>query len=176
VALAIANGGDERHIDPGFKALRDLAKTGNIGRVYTVHTDAVASMTSGETSVTFGDQGTLGPMLNAIKLVYVSKVTPSLKTFLFTEGWIVMTNSKSKKAAFDFANFSISPEECETWNKAVDLNPANSKSAPIPGLEHLAFTTNEMHEFAYVPDYDYISQQLDSWAKRYEAEIAPLLG
>jgi putative spermidine/putrescine transport system substrate-binding protein len=175
VALAIANGGDEHHIDAGFNALRDLAKTGNIGRVYTVHTDAVASMTSGETSVTFGDQGTLGPMTKAVNLNYVSKVAPSLKTFLFTEGWVVMSNSKNKQAAFDFANFSISPAECETWNKAVDLNPANLKSPPIPGLEHLAFTAAQMKEFAYVPDYDYISEQLDGWAKRYEAEIAPLL-
>jgi putative spermidine/putrescine transport system substrate-binding protein len=175
VAMAIANGGDEHNIDPGFTALQKLAKTGNIGRVYTVHTDAVASMTAGETSVTFGDQGTLGPMLSAISLVYVSKVNPSLKTFLFTEGWVVMSNAKNKQAAFDFANFSISPPECQEWNKAVDLNPANLKCTPTKGLEHLAFTSPEMKEFGYVPDYAYISAQLDTWAKRYESEIAPLL-
>jgi putative spermidine/putrescine transport system substrate-binding protein len=175
VAMAIASGGDEHHIDPGFKALQDLAKTGNIGRVYAVHTDAVASMTSGETSVTFGDQGTLGPMTSALKLVYVSKVEPSLKTFLFTEGWVVMSNAKNKEAAFEFANYSIASNECEIWNKAVGLNPANSKSPPMTGLEHLAFTPAQMKEFGYVPDYDYISKQLDAWAKRFESEIAPLL-
>ncbi|MGH6954054.1 MAG: extracellular solute-binding protein [Alphaproteobacteria bacterium] len=175
VAFALANGGNERNMDPGFKLLQDLAKTGNIGRVYTVHTEAVASMTSGETSVLFGDQGTLSPIAAAGPLKYVTKSDPMLKTFFLTEGWIVMSNSKKKQAAFELANFSISPDECFAFNTAIGLNPANKKSKPIKGLEHLVFSDDEIKTFGYFPDYDLMSKQVDGWVKRFESEITPLL-
>jgi putative spermidine/putrescine transport system substrate-binding protein len=32
-----------------------------------------------------------------------------------------------------------------------------------------------MERYAYIPNYAYMSEQLDGWVKRFETEIAPLL-
>ena len=47
VALALARGGDEYNIDPGWEFLQELAKSGNIGRVYITTTDTINSLTTG---------------------------------------------------------------------------------------------------------------------------------
>lgn len=175
VALAVANGGDEFNIDPGFKALIELAKTGNIGRVYTVLSEAVSSFSSGETSVTYTDAGTLAPLLGSMNINLHTKTDPSLKTSMITEGWVILSRSKNKKAAFDFANYSIEPSENTEWNKAVAGYPTNKKAAVPDGLEYLTYSDEERKRFVYSPDFNYVSTQLDTWAKRFEQEVAPLL-
>lgn len=175
VALAVANGGDEHNIDPGFKALTELAKTGNIGRIYTVLSEAVSSFSSGETSVTYTDAGTLAPLIGSMQLKFHTKTDPSLKTSLISEGWAILSSSKNKKAAFDFANYSISPNENTEWNKAVACYPTNRKAEVPKGMDYLTYTDEERKRFVYSPDFNYISTQLDTWAKRFEQDIAPLL-
>jgi len=59
VALAKARGGDEYNVDPGWEFLKELAQSGNIGRVSANTSDVITSLETGETSVTFVDQGTL---------------------------------------------------------------------------------------------------------------------
>jgi putative spermidine/putrescine transport system substrate-binding protein len=175
VVLAMANGGDERNIDPGFDAMVKLAKTGNIGRVYTVLSEAISSMTSGETSVIYTDSGTLAPMGRTLNLNYLTKTDPSLRTALVTEGWVILKSTKNRKAACDFVNYSISPKENEEWNKAISCYPTNRKAAAADGMEFMAFSEEERSKYVYFPDFDYISTQLDTWTKRFEQDVAPLL-
>ena len=44
-------GGSEKNMEPGWKLMKDLAKSGNIGRVAVTDVDFTNSFTSGETSV-----------------------------------------------------------------------------------------------------------------------------
>lgn len=53
--------------------MKKTAKAGNIGRVSADSSDVIASLTTGETSVTFVDQG-----------------------LLFVSGWMVIESSKRK--------------------------------------------------------------------------------
>ena len=175
VILALARGGDEHNMEPGWKFLEELAKSGNIGRVYQTTSDIIASVTSGETSVSFGTQATLGAVARKVPLKPLTKVDPSLKTVLLVEGFVVLANSKKKKQAMDFANFMISPEGTELYLKSVDLAPANSLVKPPPGTEHLVFTADELKKYVYFPDFPYITTQLDGWVQRFEQNIQPLL-
>jgi putative spermidine/putrescine transport system substrate-binding protein len=175
VLLALARGGDERNMEPGWKALEELAKTGNIGRVYQTTTEILNSMTSGETSVTFATQGTLAAAGKNVPVKPVTKTDPSMKAFILTEGWIIMANSTKKKEAMEFANFMISPESTELFLNYVGGAAANRKVKPKPGMEHLTFTDEEFKKYAYVPDFPYISTQLDGWVKRFEKDIMPLI-
>ncbi|MEW6630147.1 MAG: extracellular solute-binding protein [Pseudomonadota bacterium] len=176
VSLALAFGGNERNIDPGFKALADLAKTGNVGRVYNVFSEGVASITSGETSVTFTDASSLNTIAASVPFIPVAQTDSSMKVFLWTEGWVVLASSKKKKEIFDLLNFSISPAEARAFNSAIKASAANAKAGPIEGLSWLDIQGDEsFKKFAYVPDFDYLSAQGDAWAKRFEAEIMPLL-
>jgi putative spermidine/putrescine transport system substrate-binding protein len=175
INLALANGGDERNMEPGWKALKDLAMTGNIGRIYHTTSDNINSMSSGETSVTFADLGTLSGIAKNFKVDYLTKSDPSLKSFLAVEGWVVLANTKNKKAACDFLNYLISPENATDFNKTMQTPPASSKAKAPAGMEYVVFNEAELKKFVYQPDYDYIATQTDSWVKRFESEIVPLI-
>lgn len=172
VALAKARGGDEYNMEPGWEFLIELARSGNIGRISANTSDVITSLETGETSVTFVDQGTLGGV-KGTKLSHLTKTDPSLKTFLFVSGWMVLTSSQNKELAFDFANFTINKENSELYYQQVGEVPVNGKAEH--GIEHLRFTSSEAAEFSVIPDWDHLGVELDNWNKRFEKDVVPLL-
>ena len=175
VALSLARGGDEYNMEPGWEFLQELAKSGNIGRVYITTTDTINSLTTGETSVTFTDQGTISAAAQHVPLKYLTKHHESMKSFLAVEGWVVLKSSKQKQAAFDFCNFMCSPEASTLFNGEIKVPPASLKATPTDGVDHLVFTDEELKKYAYIVDYPYVSSMIDPWVKRWEAEIEPYL-
>lgn len=171
ILLALARGGDQYNIEPGWQFLKELVKSGNIGRISANTSDIITSFETGETSFTFVDQGTTGG-IKGTKVHYLTKTHESLKTLMFTSGWMVLTTSKNKKLAFDFANHSINKENSEFFHKLVGEVPANSKAEH--GVEHLRFSDEELKKYMVEIDWDYVSTQLDGWNKYYEKEIVPL--
>lgn len=172
VALAKARGGDEYNMEPGWEFLIELAKAGNIGRVSANTSDVITSLETGETSITFVDQGTLGGV-KGTKLQHLTKTDASLKTFLFVSGWMVLSSSANKELAFDFANFTINKENSESYYREVGEVPVNSTAEHE--IEHLRFTSAEASEFSVIPDWDHLGVELDNWNKRFEQDIVPLL-
>jgi putative spermidine/putrescine transport system substrate-binding protein len=172
VNLAMARGGDQVNMEPGWQFLKEMAKSGNIGRVSANTSDVITSLETGETSVTFIDQGT-STGIKGTQLNYLTKTHETMKTFMFVSGWVVLSSSKKKKLAFDFANYTITKENSELYHKEVGEVPAHSKAEH--SVEHLRFTDEEFKRFALIPDWDHISSQLDGWNKLFEKEIVPIL-
>ena len=172
VALASARGGDQFNMEPGWQFLTELAKTGNIGRVSANTSDVITSLDTGETSVTFVDQGTLTGVKGA-RMVPLTKTNSNLKTFMFVSGWAVLKSSKKKKLAFDFANYTISKEASEQYFKDVGEVPVHSKASHT--IDHLRFSPKEVEDFVVVPDWDHLGVELDAWNKRWEQDIVQLL-
>lgn len=171
VLLSIARGGDQYNLEPGWKFLKELAKSGNIGRVSANTSDIITSLETGETSFTFSDQGTQGA-IKGTKISQLTKTHESLKTLMFTSGWMVLSSSKKKKQAFDFANFTINKENSELFHKLAGEVPANSKAEH--GVEHLRFSETELRKYMVEIDWDYVSKNLDGWNKYFEKEIVSL--
>lgn len=172
VALAMARGGDQFNMEPGWQFLKQLAESGNIGRVSANTSDVITSLDTGETSVTFVDQGTLSAVKGA-KAVPLTKTNSDLKTFMFVSGWVVLKSSQNKKMAFDFANYTISKGASEQYFKDVGEVPVNTTAQHT--IEHLRFTPSEVRDFVVVPDWDQLGVELDAWNKRWEQEIVQLL-
>ena len=172
VALAKARGGDEFNMAPGWEFLKELAASGNIGRVSANTSDVITSLETGETSVTFVDQGTLAGVKGA-KLKHLTKTDESLKTFMFISGWVVLSSSQNKKLAFDFANQTISKANAELYYKEVGEVPVNVNAEH--GIEHLKFNAEEVAKFTAIPDWDHLGKELDGWNKQFEKDIVPLL-
>jgi putative spermidine/putrescine transport system substrate-binding protein len=172
VCLAMARGGDQYNMEPGWEFLKELAKSGNIGRVAANTSDQITSFETGETSVTFIDQGSRTG-IKGVKINHLTKTDESMKTFMFVSGWMVLSSSKNKKLAFDLANHTITKENSEKYFREVGEVPAHSQAKH--GVEHLRFSDEEFKKYALIPDWDYISTQLDEWNKRFEKEIIPLL-
>ncbi len=176
VGLAYANGGDEYHMEPGWKALQELAKTGNIGRIVSNDSDMVNTISSGETSVIYSTLGTLSAAAKNVPLSYLTKTDPSIKGALAIEGWVVLKSAKDKKAAFDLLNFLVAPEQETSFCAALRVPPASSKATPTAGLEFATYSPDEASKFTFTPDYEYIGTQLDAWQKRFQNDILPLIG
>ena len=176
VALALARGGNERNLEPGWKFLAELAKSGNIGRVAHSDNDIITSMTTGETSVNFGSavvNGTIGKNF-PVKTLGRVPGDQSLKSIVFTTGFVVL-KGKNKKAATEFINLLMTPENNAKYNAAIGTVPSNRR-APVPEkMDFHKFSDEEDKQFAYHADWAYVSDQLDSWTKRWETDIAPLL-
>jgi putative spermidine/putrescine transport system substrate-binding protein len=173
VVLALARGGNEFNMEPGWKFLEELARSGNIGRTSQSSSDTINSITTGENCIAFSAQGMLKSIASRVPMKPLIKVDPSLKAAHYVEGWVVMSNSKKKQAAMEFANFTVSKENSELFNQDVGNVPASSKAKAAPSVADLQFTPQELEKFAYVPDWGYMSTQADGWLKRFERDIAP---
>jgi putative spermidine/putrescine transport system substrate-binding protein len=176
VTLAIARGGDERNLEPGWEALKELARSGNIGRLAHSDVEVINSLTSGETSVAFGNPANFATVAAHFPVKHLTKVpgNKGLKTSITTEGWVILKGGKTK-AAFEFADFTITPENNEAFSLGIGTIPTNSKAKVADNLKYLTFTEQELAEFAYIPDWPYISDHVDAWQKRWEPEVAPLM-
>lgn len=175
VALALERGGDEYNIEPGWEYLEEIARTGNIGRVYVTTTDTINSLSTGETSVTFTDQGTATAIAKNVDVKFLTKTDESLKFFPYTEGWVVLNSSDNKQAALEYANYTLAPENCEIFNAEIGEAPTHTKAEASVAASHIQMNDVELDKYAYLADYDYVSLQVDQWTKRFESEIVPLL-
>lgn len=176
VALALHRGGDERNMEPAWDFVKELARSGNIGRVATGDVDVGNSISSGETCISFVSGTGAINMARDFKIKYLTKMDPEsgFRTFLFQEGWCVLKGGHAD-AAFKFANFAINAENNEEFNRSVSGVPVNIKAKTSDGVKPMVFNSDEMDRYVYIPDWTYISEQADAWMKRWEQEIMPLL-
>lgn len=174
VALALHGGGDEKNMEPGWKLMADLAKSGNIGRIAVTDVDFTNSFTAGETSVGFFAEPSWAAVAKNFPVTRLTK-QKGMATFLYQSGFAVLKNRPNLKATLDFINFAISPAMNTLYAKVAGEAPLNAKAEKPENLKHLIFTPAEMDEFVHVPDYNVVLSNQDAWAKRWEADIAPLL-
>jgi putative spermidine/putrescine transport system substrate-binding protein len=176
VSMALHRGGNEKNIDPGFEFLKELAKTGNIGRVASTEADFINSLTTGETAISFWNNGSWSAVSKNFPTTILNRVPDSkaFKGFLWTEGWVILKGPKATLAKQMVNDFLTAPND-ETYAAALAEGPANSKSKASEGAAKYFYKADELDKFAYLADLDYISLQLDGWVKRWETEIVPLL-
>ena len=55
------------------------------------------------------------------------------------------------------------------WGKG---RPIRSRKR-IPEIADVFYTPDELAQYAYIADFEYMASQVDAWAKRWEQEIAP---
>jgi len=174
VALALHDGGDENNMEPGWKLMTKLARTGNIGRVAVTDSDFTNSLTSGETSVGFFAEPGWTTVAAHFDVTRLTK-SPGFPTFLYQSGFAVLKNRPNTEATMAFINHAISPEMNTLYAQVAGEAPLNAKATAPAKLAHLVFTPDEMKKYVYVPDFNVVLANQDAWAKRWENEIAPLL-
>ncbi|MFD2052069.1 PotD/PotF family extracellular solute-binding protein [Mesorhizobium calcicola] len=176
VALALHRGGDERNMEPAWDFVKELARSGNIGRVATADTDITNSISSGETCISFQGGSYVIGLARDFKIKYLTKMDPEtgFRTFLYQEAWCVL-KGKHADAAFEFANFAINAENNTEFNRSIAGIPANVKATTSDEVKPMIFNNEEMERYIHIPDWAYVSEQADAWLKRWEQEIVPLL-
>lgn len=174
VALALHGGGSEHDMEPGWKLMKDLAKSGNIGRVATADIEFSNSLNSGETAVGCFAEPAWGAVAKNFSLVRLTKAK-GIPVFLYQSGFGVLKNRPNRAETLKFIDFCISPQMDALYAKIAGEAPLNVKAEVPEALQHLAFTSEEMNELVYIPDFTVVLAKQDEWARRWEDEIAPLL-
>jgi putative spermidine/putrescine transport system substrate-binding protein len=176
--FALAFGGSEKNMEPGWEFMRKLAATGNIGRVAKTEVDFINSLSSGECSVGIWSNAAWAKISEVGPCVFLNRV-PGDKVFrtgTLTEGFMILSNSTKKKEAKEFLNFFVSPENCELYNKSLNFVPSNKKSKATKLAEVIQFKTDEERkQFAITFDFVALGAQQNEMNEKWEKEIAPLL-
>jgi putative spermidine/putrescine transport system substrate-binding protein len=176
VSLALHRGGSEKNLEPGWQFLKEIAKAGNIGRVANTESDFINSITTGETSVSISNLSNWQNIAKTHPCAFLSRESkPGLKTFVYSEGCVILKNSPHKAEAKRFVNFLLSPENDESYCMKVGQAPVNRKSKAGDIVKPIAYTPDEIAKLTYSADFELLSTQLDAMQKRFETEIAPLL-
>ncbi|MER8671605.1 extracellular solute-binding protein [Mesorhizobium sp. M1156] len=176
LSMALYNGGDERNMEPGWDFMKKLASSGNIGRVAVTDIDITNSISSGETSVCFTPYANINKLPSSMKVRFLTKLDrqSGFLTFFYSEGWCILKSGKTEPA-FEFANFMLSPEQNTKYCEIISAIPANIKATAPEAAKPFTFNLDEMDRYGYVPDWAYITDNVNAWAKRWETEIQPLL-
>jgi len=177
LSLALSAGGNEKNMEPGWELLKKLAKSGNIGRVANTETDFINSMSTGETSVAFWNMSPWKKVSANFPIKVLTRVPDEkgMKAFMYQDGWVVLKSSKQKKAAMDYLNFFISPENNQEFNAMLGQGTTNRKSKSTGFAENIAFKPDELEKYAYFPDFTVLAAQLNDTVKRFETEVVPLM-
>jgi putative spermidine/putrescine transport system substrate-binding protein len=175
VTLAYANGGSENNVEPGWEFLKELAKSGNIGRVANSEVDFSNSINSGETALTFWNPVLWTAVKKNWELQVLSKApSKTLKSYFYQDGFVIYKTPRAKQA-MDLVNYLLTPEANNAYQEALGQAPAISNGKVPEAAADINFTDDDYKNHAIFCDYAVMSREHDGWVKRWETEIQPLL-
>ena len=166
ITAARLHGGDERNIDPGFRAIAELVKAGA-----SIHSGKPAEITN----LFLTDSMLLSPGVeNSFYKVYNAKD----KRFAFvlpTEGFFpipytveVVKGRKGGDLVYDFINLQLDPEVQKGFMETILMTPVNAKVRIPATLAALVPEPRAALQF----DWALIAKNRGAWQERWNKEIA----
>lgn len=175
VTFAVANGGSENNVEPGWQFLKKLVKSGNVGRVATTEVDFSNSINSGETALTFWNPVLWTAVKKNWECEILSKVnSKTLKSYFYQEGFVIYKGPRAKQA-MGLMNFLLTPEANSAYNEALGQAPVITGAKFPAAAADINFTKSDFQNHAYFCDYAVMAKEHDGWVRRWEQEIQPLL-
>ena len=165
VLAAMMRGGSEKNIDPGFQALHDLVKMGNVKTFYATDDDAIRLVQAGEAGIV------VSLLPNAIdflksgeaKFVYPSDLPVRLAYDVI---WAV----KGGKEAYAKAviNYLLSPEAQLAHSENIAVLPVNAKLTVPDSIKAMMPPAGAK---TFVVDENVCTPVFDAWKQRYDKEV-----
>jgi putative spermidine/putrescine transport system substrate-binding protein len=176
VSMALANGGDEKNMEPGWAFQKKLIESGNVGRWSNTDVDMINSVNTGETAVAFGGSANWNTIKENAPVVLLgrSEGKSAFKTYLYQEGYAIFKGPNAD-AAKKVINYMLSPENNQAYNDLLGQGPVNSKSKASAAAADISMSADDYAKYAYFADYAYMGEQSDAWVKLWERDIQPLI-
>jgi putative spermidine/putrescine transport system substrate-binding protein len=175
VIFAVANGGSEKNVEPGWQFLKKLVLSGNVGRVAATEVDFSNSINSGETALTFWNPVLWTAVKKNWECAILSKVnSKTLKTYFYQEGFVIYKGPRAKQA-MGLVDFLLTPNANTAYNEALGQVPVVAGTKVPAAASDINFTESDYQKHAYFCDYAVMAREHDGWVKRWETEIQPLL-
>lgn len=163
-------GGSERNIEPGFKRLVDLHKSGNLLSMVSGESELVSLYELGEVWI--------GPLaIGRVKSLWdkgakhIKFVRPKEGTFGLITTLNVVKGSPKKDLAMKFVNFALG-KECQEAFAARNLYAPTLKTAKLPKeLEGLLISGTSV-ENLFIPDWVQVNAAKGEWKERWDKAIS----
>ena len=179
VSYAVANGGNEQNMEPGWDFLKKLVKSGNVARIGKAETDFITALTTGEASVGFWNMGAWGTVAKNFPVEFVIKdkaTHPGFQVFTFNEGYVMPKVAPHKEEAKKYLNWFISPENNEAYNRPLNYAPANTKAKGTELSKKMMFETDEERAKKWHNlDWEHLANIKDEMVLKFEKEVMPLI-
>ena len=171
-------GGNEKNVDPGFDALKQLGEMGNLALIWQEEADALNALASGDIwAMQFSDYGT-GSLVapNPSQFPYMSVVkNPAAGKTLFNGDCLAIIDGPRKQLAETFANIFLSSSIQAQFAPVNGEPPTNPQVQLDPKLAPWVNSGAELAQYGYFPDPSVVVSNMSSWKSRFDQEIRPLL-
>jgi putative spermidine/putrescine transport system substrate-binding protein len=169
-ALAVANGGSERAIDPGFEMAKKFATSGNIAYVFTTEAECTRGISSGDVNAYFGGYYNAYSLLKeGLKVQAVLK--PTDHKIMGVSITMSPINGPRLAETKKLMNFILRPDIQSGLSGRMFQIPVNAEAVPDQSVRPLVPDVNNV----YMMDDEAAKKAVASWTERWEKEINPLL-
>lgn len=177
LALALANGGNESNIEPGFAFAKLVAP--NINVIYRTTGETVRLLTTGEAAVSYVNSNAAATLVASGLDIgfYAPKDTP---LYLDSDAVLVVKGGPGgREVAMKFMKYFTHPDRLNAYCWGTGSSSPHTK-APAPPKDKVPFPFDASQmAAAFFPDgkvADTIDKSFDSWDERWKREIIPIIG
>lgn len=174
IELAYANGGSEFNMDPAFEAAKRLANMKIIKSVFNTDADARNLLSTGEAPIVHSIPGNYVTLAQQGLNIQDVKQLADTPIIFNTDALCVIKGPKSDVAK-QFAQFILSSDNISEFCNAVGFPTASTKGNMSPEVEKLNLSAQDLVKIGKTPDKDQYVNNIDSWSKRWDSEVAPLI-
>ena len=163
------DGGDERNIDPGFKAMGELAQ--NLNCFVSDHAEAVTLFQTGDVALGVWTDGRVAWAREQDTPVEFS--LPKEGGFCMITTMNIVKNSPNIDLAYAYVNMELGVDAQVNMGTDLGYFPMNKQA--YAGLAsdvsaNMAFTPDTIEQ-AQMADWAYIETVYDEWSERWEKEV-----
>lgn len=164
IISSLINGGDQKNLEPGWKALKALRP--NIREFYAITSNALTSLVAGDTWVSVNVLD-LGLPLAAKNVV---ATLPKEGGGFSPEGLAFPATASDPASAFRFAQSMLDDPQQAAWAKAAKVAPSTNVTLSNEAQANI-MERPELLEKMFNIDFLDMGNNLDSWASRWRREI-----
>ncbi len=169
VWAAKQRGGDERHIDPGFETMAELAK--NVYAFAQSHPEILSLFQSGDVALGIWTDGRVAWAQE--KGVPIKFSLPEEGGFLLMTSMNIVKDCTNIDLAYAYVNMELGVDAQVNIGEDLGYFPMNKDAYPKLSdnvRAKMAFTPSNI-ENAQRADWRYIESVYDEWAERWEIEV-----
>lgn len=167
VMMARVNGGGEKNIEPGFKAMQAVAA--NIQSFPVSPAKMSESLQAGETVISVWGSGRTVALANTgfpVEFVYPKEGAVALMV-----GVCPVVKPDASDLAQKFIQFNLTPEMQAVWAKEQGFGPVNKNTKLDPDVaKQVPYGPDQVAKLVAV-DWDTMNKEREAWTKRWQREI-----
>lgn len=167
VLASLIHGGDEKNMDPGFKAMKELKP--NMVLIYKSDAMAIKALQLGEASVSaFGQSPNIYRLLKEEPKKY-EFIVPERPVFLGPDYLTIVKGCKNIELAHKFLNYLLSEKAQEIHGSNIGVFPVNKSAKPPELLKNIKYDPKDVYHF----NWDVVNKSVPEWTERWNREIVP---